>query len=311
MPDTHLYEGDQLLPTDTTRIDELLAAEQPEPEEAEEDDAEPSLDDKLAELAADPKDKAAADEKAGDAAEADEPAAVDVLIADIDAMIADLEKVETPAKTEAKPAADPEPEPEEEPDDDLKALLEHDDPAVQSGAKALVDRQKKLDARLEKVEGHLSEQAVAAQAATFDDVVDAVGKMCDPPLNEDERELLVYRLTDENKGREPLLRGLLAAAAQKSGTADLKRNAPLAVGAGVQMLMPGRLKATNGKTGTDAKKASEGSRPVVRVKTERPEKGTIMDRGGSAAAKPTPETVPANETLDAAIARGMRKHWRG
>jgi hypothetical protein len=182
---------------------------------------------------------------------------------------------ETPAEKETELAAPPH----------IQRLLDSEDPGIRdTGEAMLVEYRARETDRIERED----RERVATQeqvAAAYDAKVDSVGAACDPPLTEKEKDQLVEYLTSDRNGR-PLL-------------------ASLTVDEGAQLRFPGRLKATNGKTDT-APKGAEGSRPVIDVRSQRPEKGTIDDRGGSAGPKPTHQNVLGDKAIptEDAVERG-------
>lgn len=246
-----------------------------------------------------------------DAPEGEEPEPTDdgktndEVLADVREVLKALDEDEKkePEKPKAEEAGD-EPDLENAPAD-LKALLEHDDPAVVEYAKAEIQRRADLDSRIAKIE----QRAFTEQAAVFESAVESAAAACNPPLTPIEMEWVVDRMTEQKNGTPPMMRTLMKAAADKAG-GDPNKLASLTVRAGIERLIPGRLKAAPAKADTGAKKAPEGSRPVIRVTADRSEKGTVDTRGGSAGPKPTLTAPPENESLEAAIARGMKRLWR-
>jgi hypothetical protein len=308
---TNIFEGDRLLPEGAV-VEALLEKEGEGPlkplDDAQAEEDETGLDevqrvDDGMKPGEKPEAEAKPDEKTPPG-EKPEVTKTDAVLSEVDAVLKEL------AEAEKKPA--PEPEKTAEPDEapapeHIQALLDHDDPAIQATGKALLTMHREQEARIARLEGTVQGRELDERAATFDAAVNEVAGRCEPPLTEMERDWLVDRLVEERNGDEPLIRQLMQAAAKSGATG--KNIAPLTVAAGIQKLIPGRLKATNGKPDTAPKKGAEDEdRPVIAVTTERPEKpATIDSRGGSAGPKPTLTKPPADETLEQAIKRGADK----
>jgi hypothetical protein len=230
-----------------------------------------------------------------------EPGSTDEVLAEAAALLKELEAPEVEA--EAKEPEKKEPEAEAKAPAHIQNLLDSDDPGIREAGEAmLVQHQENvaLKARLDTADQRAEAQAVERGAEIFSGAIEATAKLCDPPLTPIEQEWLEMKMTE---GDSPMVSALVEAAA-KNGRSP-KQIASLTVVAGVQKLLPGRLKAMNGKTDTARPKGgAEGNRPVVRVTAEGPEKGALDTRRGSAGPKPTPEKIPANESLDQAISRG-------
>lgn len=172
----------------------------------------------------------------------------------------------------------------------LKALLEHEDPAVQAAAKALIEENKATSTRIQNVEQRLQEQEIQRVAVELDRFIDIVSKSCDPPLTEAEQQVVVDRLTDEKDGKPALARSL-----------DFKD--------GVNLWFPGRLKLEAPKTTTTTPKAGEEGkdRPVVKVGEKRPDKAPVIDRSGTAGRSPAvppkvDDSLSLSDTIDRAFA---------
>jgi len=235
-----------------------------------------------------------------------EVGSLEEVLAEADALLKSLEEPEPEKVAPAKATEKQDPPAEAAAPPHIQKLLDSDDPGIRDTGEAMLLQYQEnvaLKARLDAADQRAEAQAVERGAEIFSGAIEATAKQCDPPLTAVEQEWLEMKMTE---GESPMVSALVEAAA-KSGRSP-KQIASLTVAAGVQKLLPGRLKAMNGKTDTARPKGgAEGSRPVVRVTVDGTEKGALDTRRGSAGPKPTPEKPPANESLEQAISRGANR----
>ena len=221
-----------------------------------------------------------------------EPAA-DPSTSDVLAQVnAQLEEI---AQALREPEAAPEEPAAPQIPDQVKYLLEHEDPAVQAIGKQMLEQQQDNESRLDAVETQLHAASVARAADLMQQQIDTVSAACNPPLTAKEQQAVVDYLVAETDGSPALARAL----------------GPNPFEKGVRLLYPERVRVAKGapKVTTPQNGAEGAGRPVIPVKpgpAKPAPEGTLPSPAPAAVRRP-----PEFENLEQAVSTGWDALTRG